>query len=417
MATLFSQRQLSEFLRLRSLEMLAEVNDYSEEQILNISINDLCDYCEKQYSVEPLIVKTSEMQAQHAETDFQFQPQPGRMPAVAKGTLVGVDVPFEGDQRLLYHCPSTADSMPPEAEILPHDEASGTLRFLYRMLPQEDPTAIRGRIDQQLRQLELWTTNVNRDIESFNASIHATVLKRVEERRQRLLAARRQVAALGIPLARRPEAKKTYTVAPVRRKIVPLRPVAAEAPYIPDPVLSSAEYETILNMMSLMTRVMECSPNAFRTLHEEDLRTHFLVQLNAQYEGRATGETFNLLGKTDIHIPYADASVTGSLFIAECKFWHGPEQFREAIDQLLDYVTWRDTKTAILIFNKNKDLSSVLSSVTEVVEQHPNYKRTEGSRGETGFRFVLCRSDDKNREFILTVLVFDVPTADETSPR
>jgi hypothetical protein len=51
-----------------------------------------------------------------------------------------------------------------------------------------------------------------------------------------------------------------------------------------------------------MVRVMEQSPHAFATMHEEDLRTYFLVQLNAQYEGQATGETFNFQGKTDILI-------------------------------------------------------------------------------------------------------------------
>jgi hypothetical protein len=37
-------------------------------------------------------------------------------------------------------------------------------------------------------------------------------------------------------------------------------------------------------------------------MREEDLRQHFLVQLNGQYEGQATGETFNFQGKTDILI-------------------------------------------------------------------------------------------------------------------
>src|SRR5260370_4966399 len=52
---------------------------------------------------------------------------------------------------------------------------------------------------------------------------------------------------------------------------------------------------------------------------EEDLRTHFLVQLNGVYEGQATGETFNFEGKTDILIR-ADG---GNIFIAERKFWSG----------------------------------------------------------------------------------------------
>jgi len=35
-------------------------------------------------------------------------------------------------------------------------------------------------------------------------------------------------------------------------------------------------------------------------MDEESIRQHFLVQLNGQYEGQATGETFNFEGKTDI---------------------------------------------------------------------------------------------------------------------
>lgn len=89
-------------------------------------------------------------------------------------------------------------------------------------------------------------------------------------------------------------------------------------PYRPEPTLTMDEYEHILSVISNM--VMERRASAFRTMGEEDLRQHFLVQLNGQYEGQATGETFNYEGKTDILIR-ADGK---NIFIAECKFWTGP---------------------------------------------------------------------------------------------
>ena len=97
---------------------------------------------------------------------------------------------------------------------------------------------------------------------------------------------------------------------------------------------------------------MELSPFLFRSIPEEDLRTHFLIQLNGWYEGQATGETFNLSGKTDIIIRDRDRNV----FIAECKFWRGSKSLSEAIDQLLGYTSWRDTKTAIVLFNKRSEV-------------------------------------------------------------
>lgn len=154
-----------------------------------------------------------------------------------------------------------------------------------------------------------------------------------------------------------------------------------------------------------MVAVMERSPKAFKGMKEEDLRQHFLVQLNGQYEGQATGETFNFEGKTDILIRTAGKNV----FIAECKFWDGPESIRRAIDQLLGYASWRDTKTAFLVFNRSKNLSSVIQKVKEAVKTHPNVLRELPYASETGLRVVLHHRDDRARELILRVLIFEVP--------
>jgi hypothetical protein len=65
--------------------------------------------------------------------------------------------------------------------------------------------------------------------------------------------------------------------------------------------------------------------------------------LNGVFEGQATGETFNFQGKTDILIRAQGKNI----FIAECKFWKGEKVFLETIDQLLSYLSWRDSKAAI----------------------------------------------------------------------
>src|SRR5207302_8442880 len=107
-----------------------------------------------------------------------------------------------------------------------------------------------------------------------------------------------------------------------------------------------------------MASVMERSPSAFASMDEEALRSHFLVQLNGHYEGQATGETFNYEGKTDILI-----RVNGkNIFIGECKYWDGPKKLLETLDQLASQTTWKDTKVAIIVFNRRKDFSAVLKS-------------------------------------------------------
>jgi hypothetical protein len=82
-------------------------------------------------------------------------------------------------------------------------------------------------------------------------------------------------------------------------------------------------------------------------MEEEHLRDHILMVLDPNFEyGSATGETFNKKGKTDILLRH-DSSVA---FVAECKFWGGEKVFHKTIDQLLNYLTWRDSKTAVIIF-------------------------------------------------------------------
>ena len=182
-------------------------------------------------------------------------------------------------------------------------------------------------------------------------------------------------------------------------------PSASTAPYKPEPILRADDYEHILSVMTNMAFVMERSPSAFTGLDEEALRSHFLVQLNGQYEGQATGETFNYEGKTDILIRAEGKNI----FIAECKYWSGAKKFGETIDQLLGYVSWRDTKTAIVIFSRNKNFSQVIETIPGAVKTHPNFKRAVDDNGEGRSRYVLAHRDDNNREMIVTVLAFDVP--------
>ncbi len=244
------------------------------------------------------------------------------------------------------------------------------------------------------------------DVGKLNRQLRSLAEKAISHRRDKLLADRNLVASLGFPLRERPDSSRTYTAPEVRRKLVPAPPPARSDAFEPEPSLADADYEHILGVLQNMAHVMERSPKAFETMDEEALRIHFLVQLNGHYEGQATGETFNYEGKTDILI----RSKGKNIFIAECKYWGGPKKLIDTIDQILDYTSWRDTKTAVLLFNRNKDFSKVLESAREATKTHPSYKREIDRSNETEFSFIFANKDDPNRELILTLLAFDVPT-------
>ena len=255
---------------------------------------------------------------------------------------------------------------------------------------------------QQLEEHLAW---IRKDVDAFNLNLPSHADNAIESRRNRILNNQNRAASLGIPLKARADNTKTYAEPSIKRKVTPTLPPATSLPYEPEPILDDENYDHILNVIQNMALVMERSPSAFKTMKEEDLRQHFLVQLNGQFEGIATGETFNVSGKTDILLRVNSRNI----FIAECKYWNGQKHYKETIDQLLGYTAWRDTKTAILIFNRGTNMSTVLSGITRETEKHLNYKRMIDWKHESGFRYVFHQNGDVNREMILTVLVFSVP--------
>jgi hypothetical protein len=228
----------------------------------------------------------------------------------------------------------------------------------------------------------------------------------ISRRRERILLSRKIASSIGYPLRRREGDIISHISTDVGRRIPPRQsPRNNRDAFTPEPALDEKEYQHIISVLSAMTVVMERAPTAFKRLDEEDFRDFFLAVLNTHYDGNATGETFNKSGKTDILIRDNNRNV----FIAECKIWRGRKSFREAINQLLSYLSWRDTKAAVIIFNRNQGFSNVLAEVQAGITEHPDRKSGPDQQSPTRFRSVFGTPGDHNREITVTVMVFDVP--------
>ena len=381
-----------------------EVDALDENQILNSSHSDLCQYFVEKYTVDPVRIDEEGIQVDYGDAQvdvsqrFEYAVFDRSRPAIVTGTRIAVFVPYEGDKQLFDCQPSTFTHNPPRAIVRGREVA-----FVYDRTVS-DAANVRGEFDRELTTLKNYLGWIERDVTPFNDSIEDKASQLISGRREKLLHDRGIVASLGFPL-RRSDVPTTYSTPEVRRRLKPQLPSASSDPYQPEPALDIGEYEHILSVVSSMVLVMEQSPQAFRGMDEENLRQHFLVQLNGHYEGQATGETFNYEGKTDILIRDRGKNV----FIGECKFWTGPSGMSKAINQLLNYTSWRDTKTALLIFNRDRKMSTVLEKIPGVVKSHSNFKKELPYDSETGFRYILGHRDDPNREVTLTVLAFDVP--------
>ena len=389
-------------------ELKNEVAKYDGNRLLNTAVDDLCHYFEEKYRVDVPVLQQDAIvvDQREAEVDvsrrFEYV-RHGRGPHHVPGTTVEITIPFTGEHQafVIRPTPCSLNLNSPRATVRDNSlvlEITGT-----NMTADE----VRSEIDSAIESIEGYLVNLRKNVGSLNASLGGIARAAIEARRQKLLANQNLVSSLGFAIKERADSPQTYTAPNVRRKVSPTPPPASSAPYRPEPSLTDQDYSHILDVIQNMAHVMERSPLAFSSMDEEALRTHFLVQLNGHYEGQATGETFNYEGKTDILIR-ADGK---NIFIGECKFWGGPKKLTETIDQLLGYSSWRDTKVAVLVFNRNKDFTNVLESIQSTVAAHANCKRVLGPQSETSFRYVFSHRDDANREMVLTVLAFDVPSA------
>jgi hypothetical protein len=264
----------------------------NDDTLLNTPTDDLVDRIAAQFSVDVPVLDRNAAWVESSEGSVAVSDYWSRGVApgyTVLGTILRLHVPFSGDSAVFAIQPSSFTSAPPRAQVT--QDAVVIAYSAADLNPQQAKAALDAVVDNIEKHL-VWHRQSS---VPFNEKLKTVVRTAVEARKAKVLKDRNSIAALGFNLKPRADAPKTY-VAPVTRKPVAVKTSKAVAPFKPGPVLDEETYEQILKIMDSMAHVMERSPSAFVAMGEEALRQHFLVQLNGQFEGAATGETFNLGG-------------------------------------------------------------------------------------------------------------------------
>jgi hypothetical protein len=405
---LFAGGELGARLSVAEAELTSEAQAIDAAVLLGTDATELTRWLVEKYTFEaPTLVEAGiyvdeprEARVDVSQDRYRTISDRSR-PFYVTGTTFTFHIPFEGNEELLLLRPSSYGSIWPEGTV-----RDGEIQWSFTSTrPDEDPKAPFQRNLALIRDYASW---VAAEVAPYNASLPTRTRALIDARRDRLLADAGRVAELGYPIRRRTDAPATYRVPVVRKAMLrPPPPSTKPAGWKPDPAMALEVYEDVLRVVTGMVEVIERSPAAFSTLDEEALRDHFLVQLNGQYEGGASGETFNRGGKTDILVRVEDRV----MFVGECKFWDGPQTLLDAITQVLSYLSWHDTKAAVFLFNRERNLTTVLGKVVATVHSHPGFVSDVPYDSAIGFRFLLRHPDDPEREVTLTVLGFQVPSS------
>ena len=315
-------------------------------------------------------------------------------------------VPFTGDSRIFLSRPSERHLTRPV--VL--DVRDNELELCVDGRLEHDQ--IRGALDSQILAIQKYLDVARVDCENHNAQLRADVPERVRQRRQEAQAMRETQAKIGFPLRHRGDPNQTPV--PLTHKSVRLRHQELDAASTPMPrwVLQDSDYEEALRVLQYWRDSLERAPSIADERGEEEIRDLLLAGLNSVFEGAAAGEVFNGAGKTDILIRQDSVNV----FIGECKIWEGESSMDEALDQLFRYAVWRDTRTAVLLFIRNVDVSAVIDKALNVIKLRENFVSQTPEAPAGRYNFVMHATGDPQQKIRMAFMPFALP-AKSARPR
>lgn len=419
MTELFANGETSATLRAYAGELECEIKGLSNEKVLGGDLDEWVNYYFEEYKIQPISLYMENVSQILSETKVKqynpFSRNDGYEPEyyMIDGYKITFTIPYDGDNELLFLRPSTffLSRFPVEDLTKSTDKSYGEIIFALEYTKQElekqdnPKDFIKEQFNQKIKNYVTNVTNINSEVMQFNNSLENTIKKALDTRKSQAKDYIRMGEKLAITLTLNPNAPNTTPI--LLKKTIVDKP---KMPNIKQPEkeyqISSQDFDNIRRIIDLAGFSMEKAAKTFSKLSEEELRDIFISNLNTHYQGQVTGETFSKVGKTDIHILFDNKAA----YIAECKIWHGQSNFNEAINQLFSYITWRDLKTSIIIFNKeNKDFNKLLSVINTSLQDNDTCKKhIAATHNEWLCEF--SKNKESEERVVVQVVVFDICT-------
>ncbi len=400
---LFSNAFLYNALEAHIRKAEQKVNDIPRQQFLASSDDLIFEHVKADLFVNALVLYEDAMTMKDEEIQIETKSLYIDTLVRLSGIRVTFSIPYTGDSSLWTLCPSSSSSVVPHGIVRSsRGENDGILEFVIEQATSEPQEQIKSQLERNLGLLREYLANQKANIDMANAKLDPLIRDAIRQRREKLGKHDEIVRMLGIPLERRDGVPNLKPIVLEKKIVKPLLSVPKE---VIEYGIKDADYEHILAVIRHEGATFESTPKTYRDMGETDLRNILLAHLNGHYKGSATGETFRGEGKTDIRIEFENRAA----FVAECKIWRGPKELTEAVDQMLGYLTWRDCKCALVVFNKeNAGFVEIQDKIPSLMKNHENFQKEMSNQSSGEWRFVLTSKDDKARYITVQVFIFNL---------
>ncbi len=403
---LFFEPDLDSQLRNCANQVSSFVQKIPEDQFLISKDGDIVENIVPQLEVKPLELQLDAITTDQNETQVDVSGDPMRDfrlddygPFLMPGTLVEVDIPYTGDEWIFRYSTNPFTTVFPQADII-----QGKIRISISLPHDVEKERFKEMYDEELRLIRDCVERSTKQVSAFNQNLPELIRQTVASRRERLARHENIAKLLDIPVTAKKNAPQVSPIPIAVHSPKPL-PVPPKSGLRPEPGIKDETYEEILHFIRHQGRTFERTPGTFAVHDEEGLRDIILAQLNGQFEGKAAGEVFREKGKTDICIEQDDRAA----FVGECKLWKGSGSVTKALNQLMGYLTWRDSKAALIVFNsKNKNFSKIVEELPGTLNYHSLFVSDLPCNERGEWRVVMRSAEDEGRRVTVHVFVFDL---------
>jgi len=401
-----SKESIGIYIRDLSIALKNEIDQESDDYVNTVDEEKYIGYLVGKYSIPAPSLGFNNIEASTgrkivASEDFPYGFITWKGEKYEKPTII-IHIPCEGDIELLHYNTGYGYQNTPEVYI-----EDGNLCF--EIVDFHNDFKIINQYRQSvINDIKTIGSELVKEIARYNYSLESNIRGIISDRKTKI---ENIVQILGIPIKKRQDLSSSYEVPTSQSKRnISLKPQVTDNNGNIEYTLEDNIYLDILQVIHDYGKGFEQYPSISKGKEEEEIRDHFLFVLQPRYNWAATGEAFNKKGKTDILIKYEKATV----FIAECKFWHGQKGYLATISQLFDrYLIWRNSKAAVVIFVENKNFSSVISEVKNITSNHRNFVRFVDEKDETWLNYIFHINNNPSREVKLAVLLFHIPSTEK----
>jgi len=397
----FSEISSFDFTSQLSAKIKSEIEGKGKEYILGVDEEEFKAYLIDHYTLEPLSIDyDSESVDEPTVSKEWVESRLHREKYQTEVFNFTIRYKFTGSSVLFRVQPSSWTMTSAEISV---NEQSSTVSFSFKLYKKDPEEFKRTKSDYQRRAFTN-LGNTNQVAISWMQSLPGTVNSLFQQQKNKYLQENDFFTAINVKVNK--DTTSVFTAPTIKKKIIPQPSVSKHKEFSSEPMMAKEMYDDILKVIYDLGKSMEKKPSTYKEKDEEGIRDQFLLVLETRYDSTtASGETFNRGGKTDIILKYAkDGS---NLFVAECKVWRGASEFHKAISQLFDrYLTWRDSKAALMLFVTNRDFTNVIDTIKKETPNHPYFLKSTGTRGETSFSFHFHLPQDKDKVVFLEIIAF-----------